>query len=406
MRDAVVIGGGAAGIAAARRLRNAGRNVLLIEARDRLGGRAHTEIVRGMPLDLGCGWLHSAERNPMVDLAEAAGLTIVREGARWTSQWRNLGWPASEHVEFGRAMENWREAALAAAEQPDDQPLSAIPAASTWRPLIDAISGFANGAQLDQMSLKDWAAYENAATDQNWRVREGYGTLIARLGEGLPAKLNTWVKRIDRSGTALRIETDAGTIETRVAILCLPSDVVARDGERLLPGLPGKIEAATSLPLGLADKLFLRVVGKHLPTDAHLLGSPHSSRTMGYQLSPMDMPLIECFIGGDLADALERETDDVAIGFAIGELTHLLGSDWRPALRPIARSRWRGDSHALGSYSHAEVGAHGARAVLAAPVENHLFFAGEACSQTDFSTCHGAWETGLAAADQALAALA
>lgn len=399
--DIVVIGGGAAGIAATRHLVEAGRDVLLIEARDRLGGRAHSVTVAGNALDLGCGWLHSANRNPMVALAEAHGFSVERTGARWTSQWRDLGFPPAEHEDFGKAMEAWRDRALAAAEHEPDRPLSDFAADAEWRPLLDAISGFANGAPMDRVSTRDWAAYENAATPCNWRVRRGYGALIARLGDGLPAKRSTIVRRIDHGGARIRIETDAGAIETRSAIVCLPSAVLARGDI-----LPAKAEAAAALPLGLADKLFLAVEGAIWPADAHLIGNPHGDRTMGYQLAPMGMPIVECFIGGDLAEALERAPDAAAVDFATGELCALLGNEWRKRFRPLARSRWRADTLALGSYSHARVGGQGARASLAEPIDDRLFFAGEACSATDFSTCHGAWATGLAAAGQALAALA
>lgn len=398
--EAVVIGGGAAGIAATRALVAAGRDVILIEARDRLGGRAHTVTVEGHALDLGCGWLHSADRNPLVALAEAEGFRIDRTGARWGSQWRDLGFPPDEHAAFGDAMEGWHKAALAGAGDAIDRPLSAFATDPTWRPLLDAISGFANGAPMDRISTQDWAAYETAATDCNWRLPQGYGALITRLGDGLPARLGVVVRGIDQLGARLRIETGAGAIETRTAIVCLPSAVLARSDL-----VPTKSEAAAALPLGLADKLFLRVEGRRFPDDTHLTGNPHSDRTMGYQLAPMGMPIVECFIGGDLAEALVRESDAAAVDFAVGELANLLGSDWRTAFRPLARTRWRADAYALGSYSHAAIGQQSARAALAEPIDDRLFFAGEACSPADFSTCHGAWATGLAAAEAALTGL-
>ena len=97
MVGTVVIGGGAAGIAAARVLHDAGRDVLLVEASDRLGGRAHSVVIDGIgPVDHGCGWLHSAKRNPWTAIAEASGFTVDRSSANWRTQWRNLGFPSDE----------------------------------------------------------------------------------------------------------------------------------------------------------------------------------------------------------------------------------------------------------------------------------------------------------------------
>ena len=101
--DTIVVGAGAAGIAAARRLLDRGRSVLVLEAMDRVGGRAHSVAVQGLPLDLGCGWLHSAERNPLVPVAEALGYAIDRSRAAWQDQLRNLGFPAADQHEAWQA---------------------------------------------------------------------------------------------------------------------------------------------------------------------------------------------------------------------------------------------------------------------------------------------------------------
>jgi len=396
--DAIVVGAGAAGIAAARRLHDAGLDVMLVEAGDRLGGRARSVHIQGMAIDLGCGWLHSARRNPWTPLAETYGFTVDRSPANWRAQWRDLGFPPEEQQAYAQAWSRWQKAAHAALDGPD-QPLSSFIAPDDpWRPLIDAISGYANGAPLAQVSLHDWAAYEDAATDDNWAVREGYGTLVARHAQDVAVQLDTVVSRIDHRGPVLKIETNRGTIETRAAIMCVPTTALAEEGLVFDPPLPQKHEAATALPLGLADKVYLRVDGVELPNNGHLVGDPHSNHTASYRLGLFGLPLIECFFGGDCAEALETEGDGAAADFAIRELVALLGSEWRNRLTPLVTTRWRAEPHIHGSYSHARVGAAAQRAVLAAPVDDRLFFAGEACSRTDFSTAHGAYETGIDAA--------
>jgi monoamine oxidase len=397
--DVVVVGAGAAGIAAARRLYEAGLDVLLVEAADRIGGRAHSIHVGVYPLDLGCGWLHSAGRNPWTELARHYGFTVDHSPPNWRAQWNNLGFSPEEQQASQQAWQRWEEAAHAALSGPD-RPLSDfIDPADPWRPMIDAISGFANGAPLARVSLHDWAAYEDHATADNWAVVEGYGTLVARHAQGLPVQLGTKVTRIDHSSRTLRLETSRGTLETRHVIVCVPTTVLADEGLTFDPPLPAKHEAAAALPLGLADKVYLQVEGVELPDNGHLLGNPHIACTAGYRLGQFGWPMIECFFGGDCAEALEHQGKGAATDFAIGELVALLGSDWRARLTPLAATCWRAEPHIHGSYSHAKVGAAPQRAVLAAPVDNRLFFAGEACSRIDFSTAHGAYETGIAAAE-------
>lgn len=396
--DVLVIGAGAAGIAAARTLHDAGRSVLLIEASNRIGGRARTVHHDGFALDHGCGWLHSARRNPWTGIAERTGLTVDRSSPNWGVQWRDLAYSPAEQHAFGAAWDRFEGAAHELRAGPD-RPLADCVRDSDWRPLLDAISGYANGAPLAQVSVHDWLAYEDAATDDNWAVREGYGTLIAAHASGVPMRLGTIASLIRHDGPRLRIETNHGVIEAAAVIVAVPTPALAREELRFAPALPAKHAAASALPLGLADKVFLRVAdGVELPRNGHLTGNPHRACTASHRLSPFGWPIIESFFGGDCAEALEVAGDGAAAAFAIDELVALLGSDWRAKLTPLATTRWRAEPHIHGSYSHAAIGGTDQRAILAAPVDDRIFFAGEACSPADFSTAHGAYQTGVAAA--------
>lgn len=450
----VVVGGGAAGIAAARRLHDAGSAVLLLEAGDRLGGRARTETlvlpdwadgasvarqvapspvtqaeagvsfgggealthgktpafagvtheaagVSGrvpIAVDFGCGWLHSAARNPWTAIAERRGVPIDRTSPHWGVQWRDLGFPPDDHRAFGEAYERFEAAAHAALTGPD-RPLSDFVAEDDrWRPMIDAISGYANGAPLARVSLHDWAAYEDAATEDNWAIPSGYGRLIVDHAAGVPLRLDTAVTGIDHTGRTIRLATSAGTIEADRVILAIPTTAYA--AIRFDPPLPAKHDAAAALPLGLADKVYLAVDRPEWPAHAHLTGNPHSACTASHRLSPFGLPIVESFFGGSCAEAMPDRA--AAIDFATAELVNLLGSNWRRRLAPLAATRWREAAHIYGSYSHADIGRAGERAILAAPVDDRLFFAGEACSSSDFSTAHGAYATGIAAAEAIL----
>lgn len=400
----VVIGAGAAGIAAARRLRDAGADALLIEASGRIGGRAHTVRVGQNPLDLGCSYLHSADRNPWSRIALAEGFQIDRTPIGCRQQWHDLGFPKAEQEAYHAAYAEWHRRAEAFVAGPD-RPLSDFIATdSPWRPLIDAVSGYANGANLDRVSLHDWAEYERAAGDDNWRLQEGYGALIAAYGRALPIRLNTPVLAIDHHGKRLRLATPDGAIEADRVIVAVPTPILADGDLRFDPPLPAKRDAAAALPLGLADKIFFGIRGDDFPHNAHLIGNPHTSCTASYQVGALGRPTVEAFFGGDCAEALEAEDDVAAADFASGELVNLLGSNWADRLQPIARTRWRAEPWIRGSYSHALVGRAGERRTLAEPHDDRIFFAGEACSPTDYSTAHGAYESGIAAAEEVLAA--
>ncbi|MDG2533074.1 NAD(P)/FAD-dependent oxidoreductase [Sphingomonas sp. HITSZ_GF] len=394
--DIVVIGGGAAGVGALRTLADAGRDALLLEAQDRLGGRAHTVHIAGLPIDMGAGWLHSAPKNPWAAIAEARGFTVYRAPARWGEQWRGLGATKAEQEGLWHAFESF----MAAMETPPPSDCAAdlLPPNGEWNAALDALSGYINGAPMREMSAIDWQAYEDESIDVNWRVEQGYGALVSSHAAWLPVVLGTPVTAIDGTGKQLRIETPRGSITANAAIVTVSSNVLA-GGAIKLAGHDAILHAAAQLPLGLADKLFFTLDGADdVDANAHLLGNPHSALTGTYTLKPFGRPLVECMLGGDGARAMEKEGLNGAADFAIGELVNLLGSDWRAKLRFVAGSAWGRETYVLGGYSHARPGQHGARAVLRAGVDPRIRFAGEAVSDGEFSTAHGAYNTGVAAA--------
>jgi len=237
----------------------------------------------------------------------------------------------------------------------------------------------------------------------NWRVRRGYGTLVAAYGAKVPVALDTAVALIDHSGPRLRIETSRGTLTADKVIVTLPTDIIAKQKIRFRPELPAKVAAAAGLPLGLADKVTLALDKPDaLPIDGHMRGAIDRTGTGTYQLRPFGQPCIEGFFGGRHARDLEESGEGALAQFAIDEVVNLLGADFRKRIRPLASSRWALDEFALGSYSCALPGHAGDRAVLAAPVDGRLFFAGEATHLTWFSTCHGARDSGERAAQEAL----
>jgi monoamine oxidase len=401
--DVAVVGAGAAGLAAAHRLRQRGVDALVLEARDRTGGRAHTVVTStGYPVDLGCGWLHSADRNPWVPIARGLGFGIDETLPGWGSRLIRMGYSEAEQDDWFRTREAFYERLEAAAAEPDRAAVTLLEPGNRWNSMLDAISTFANGVELERLSAHDYNRYDS--TDINWRVREGYGALVARFGADLPVRLATPVRRIDWSGRTLALETDAGTVRAKAIILTVPPSVIAADRIAFTPALPPtKLAAAHGLPLGVDNKLFLALAGDwpEIGTNWHVLGSTERTRTAVYQVKAMGHPIVEMFMGGELARDLERAGAGATAEFALDELANVFGNRIRSCLTPLVASAWSGDPFALGSYSYARPSHADDRAVWAEPIDDWIFFAGEAASAHDFSTTHGAYLTGLDAAERA-----
>ena len=405
--DLVVVGAGAAGIAALRRLSAAGLSVVALEARARAGGRAHTVAARpGLPLDCGAGWVHSADKNPLAEPIERAGFTLDRTPPHWTRQSLNQNFPPQEQRAYRDALEAFEARLQAAAATGADRPGSDfLEPGSRWNTLIDAFSSYYNGAEFDQVSAVDFAAYEDSGV--NWRVAQGYGAAIASFADGQQIVRDCPVTTIRHDGPEIVLDTAKGAVTARAVVLCVPTPVIAEGRIAFSPALPGKREAAAGLPLGLADKVFLGVdEAEGLPVEGHLFGRPDRTETASYHLRPFGRPYIEAFLGGRCARGLEAEGKGAMTAFVLEELGELMGSDFRRGLHPLAETAWASDPWALGSYSHALPGHAGDRVILARPVDDRIFFAGEATHSHLYSTVHGAWATGLRAAEEAIAAVA
>jgi monoamine oxidase len=399
--DIVVVGAGAAGIGAGRRLQRAGVSFVLLEARDRVGGRAHTDE---HGLDLGCEWLHSAEHNIFSLIGSASPHFHVEHApAPWQRQTGDQDFSQSEQHAFREAFGRFQERVHEEAELGEPRALSAFAEpGGEWTHLIDALFSYISGGYLDEIDARDYARYEDTGT--NWRVREGYGALIASCAQDLPVQLATPVRAIDWSGARVRIETARGAIDAGKVIVTAPTSTLARI--TFTPDLPEHMDAAAALPLGVAEKVYFELAGaEEFPLDSHFFGNVHRAETGSYHLRSLGRPLVEVFYGAGLARGLVKAGRAAMEDFAREELAGLLGADFPKRLTPLTATAWCADPDALGSYSFAKPGCAELRAVLAAPAGERVFFAGEACSRERYSTAHGAFQTGFEAAEAALAVM-
>lgn len=402
--DVAIIGAGAAGVAAAWQLRAAGRDVVLLEARDRAGGRCFVDHSLGVPVDAGAAWLHFARENHWTTLAGQQGRTIVRRAPAWGAA-AGIGahdpTPA-ECAQASRDFGRYYGAVSAAASAGRDVAVADVLPADAFRPRFDAVMTWAVGMESRDVSTIDLDRY--ADSKDNWAVHEGLGSVIHAAAAGLPLHLGVHATRIDWSGPAVRIDTTAGRVQAAAVIVTVPTAVLARGALRFEPVLPATHrDAIDALPLGVCNKVFFRLREDSALLRApprHFIGSAATSRTCSWETHPADQPLLLAYFGGDLSCELERRGE--LEHFARAELRRAFGAAIDADLSAAHSTAWGADVYALGSYSAARPGHATARAQLSAPVSPALHFAGEACAEEHYGTLHGAWLSGVAAARRLL----
>lgn len=408
--DVVVIGAGAGGIGAMRALAGSGYSSLLLEASQRLGGRAWTAAwEHGASLDLGCGWLHSADRNSWVDIARQAETPMDPRQPAWGVQHKDLGFSTAEQDEASKALRAWNREMRKSPPASDRalDAISSIPGHSYWRGYVEQIAAAYTGKPLSRISVADYLAYLDAETSGDWRLPRGYGQLIATsLPEPALVRMSTPVTALTLEPGGVAVHSWRGVVRARAAIITVSTNVLAGGGIDLPRQLAPWRTAAADLSLGANEKLFLQILRPDaFETETRVLGDPWASLTGAYYIRPLGMSVIEGFYGGEAADWIAKEGPAAAYGLALDQLAKLFGENVRKDLRPLTISHWSRDPWIQGSYSCAAPGRRNARNQLAQSFDDRLFFAGEATSQTDFSTAHGALDTGIRAAREAITVL-
>ena len=401
----VVIGAGVAGLSAARRLRAAGVTVTLVEAGSRIGGRARTVTFEGAPFDLGATWLHAAQRNPLVALAEPEDRLRNSDAAR-TERVFIAGRPATapEHAAYTAAWDQLDAVVAPALAGPDISlraamaPMDDDPIMGPWADTIALWEGaIIAAADAELLSLRDW--HRNALDGPNLQPGDGVGAFIARR---LPtaATLDTPVHAIDWRGGDLRVETARGTLRAGAAIITVSTGVLAAGSIRFTPALPVEVQAAIAgLPMGLLSKIALPA--DPAGTDLLLLDR---TRPITFNAWPDRHRYVTGFVGGRLAWSLATDPA-AAADLARTALRGMAGIDSRGK---ALLSAWGTDPLHRGAYAYTRPGDAGARDALAAAYPGEkLVFAGEAvCTDGLAGTVGGAYLTGLAAANRLLGAIA
>ncbi|HEV8702088.1 MAG TPA: NAD(P)/FAD-dependent oxidoreductase [Candidatus Polarisedimenticolia bacterium] len=408
--DAIIVGAGVSGLAAARRLLAARRRVLVLEGRDRVGGRACTDATTfRRPWDQGCHWLHSPDENPFTRIADDQGFVYAREaasggiyvdGARMS--------PAEEQaaVEFReRTFAAVRLAGRAGAGDGADRPVSEVidrahPAAAYAAHAFTAKMGI----EPRHASTRDFANYRWIGEDRP--VRDGFGALVRRVFANVPVTLGTRVRRIALTGARPRVESDAGAAEAPQILVTVSTGVLRAEAIAFAPRLPDwKLRAIEALPMARALK-----VGLEFTRDVTGLEGPafltamtgHGGDAMDVEIWPPGWDGATCYLDGDLARRLEEAGGRAVEEFALDTLAGIFGTSVRDALRTRARTGWNQDDLTRGTYSAPLPGHADARAALGRPLDGRLFFAGEAISIAWAGDAHGAYQSGTDAAEAML----
>lgn len=404
--DIVVIGAGAAGIAAARRIMAANRKVIVVEATGQIGGRCLTDTATfDVPFDRGARWMYNPDANPMVKLARNAGLELssVPIGPKIRIGRRNAR--AGETEEFLAALVRAHRAIDDASRGRADLPCASVlpKDLGDWAGTAE----FVLGAGFAGKDLKDIAVADIArAQERNAAMvcRQGLGALVAKLGGQIPISLSTPASRVSWSNREVAVETPAGKVGARAAIITVSSNVLSAGSIKFTPELPKRqLDAASKLSLGSYDHIALQLPRNPLGLGHNdiFIEQSNSSRTGLLLANIGGSSLCSVDVAGSFGRDLSAQGDKAMIAFAIEWLTKLFGSEFGAAVKKSSATRWNSAPFALGAMSAAAPGGQLSRKVLSEPF-GAVFLTGEATHETLWGTVDGAWESGERAADAAL----
>ena len=404
--DVVVIGAGSAGLAAARTLMDHGVPTLVVEARDRIGGRAWTETdTFGVPYDRGCHWLHEASLNPWVRYGRQNGFSVdadegqelVRIGDRWASQ--------TESREFEIAAQMLFDTLYSAHGDGLDVPASTVVEPDgPWFGTAASLIVQNIGKELDELSTLNFDGWE----DEDYLCKEGFGAIVAHYGRGIPVELFTAVETVGWGNRGVQVKTSEGTIDTDAVIVTASTGVLAAEGIVFRPRLPHhKYEAFEHFPMGSYNNITLRFDGA-LPgvePGSYVYLKSETARTPGFAFNSAGSDLSLVWVGGDLSRDLENSGVEAAVDYGLEEMRKLLGADINSQFIKGFFTQWSLDPWTRGSYASGKPGMAGMRDKLRASVADKIFFAGDACSVNHWATCGGAHLSGLETAEAVLGSL-
>ena len=407
--DVVVVGAGAAGIAATTALHAAGFKVICLEAADRVGGRAHTDTaIFGVPYDMGAHWLHNEHSNALKAPGLAMGLDLYLApeiGVTHGLDDDAVLWDEVDDL-FGKIKQAAQDDAETEARsgRPTDRSLADVHVEKDpWSFTAAMVFGLSIARDLPDTSLRDMVTWDHG---DDWFCREGFGHLVARLVEGLPIRLSTPVTDIEALQGGVRITTRSGAIRARAVIVTASVGVLAEDVIHFDPPLEADRRAAFELiTMGDYNHAALQFRSGTLPL------APDTWLT--YRLEPdaagvargggflcnISGTNLTCFeTSGSFSRDLQAAGPEAAIEHGLDTLVGMFGSSLRRDFIKGHATAWRHEPFVRGSYAGAKPGGQSQRKVLGRAHADRIHFAGEASHVGQQCSVSGAHLEGLRAA--------
>lgn len=411
----VIVGAGIAGLAAARELAAEEYQVTVLEARDRIGGRIWTDHSLGVPLDCGASWIHGTKDNPMVDLAHQYGCQF-----RVTNWYAFLAFDQCNNTVPAQLLPSIEEqfatilvkAGNYARKTPKDMSLmqaiietqqdKVLPKeVLQWR--LTGLSRYA-GMEADKLSARHWDL-EQVLTGGDHYMLNGYKPIVDGLAQNINIKLNTVVKKISYDAEKVIVQTNKNTFIADAVIITLPLSLLKNKTVIFEPDLPTwKQQAAQHLAMGLLNKIALKFPIIFWPTNYEGISyffdqNDDVSLFMNYD-NYFQRSILVGYLGGSIAAELEKMSNIALVNHVMEKLKSLFGSDI-PEPDHTLITRWLQDPFSMGSYSYVPInGTVKDYKMLAKPVAERLFFAGEATSEHYPASTHGAYLSGIRAAEE------
>lgn len=403
--EIVVVGAGAAGVGAGLALTRLGVPFVMLEAKDRMGGRAHSDTASLGPLwDHGCHWFHSADRNPLRAIADRLGHGYVKgpreitaplfTGGRW-----DMAGEGRRHV--------WAELDRVASMREDIPAEAVIDTADPNIAMVRHWLSLMTSGESRDISALDYGRYDD--THVNLPVGDGYGALIARIAAGLPIRLSCPVTAIGRAPGGCTVETPEGTLTPRAAILTASVNVLRSGMIRFTPGLPGDLVSAfEDVPCGSYEKIVIAFDGDPFggfeSSFCDILDPP-GTHPLNIEVGHHGRPLAIAHVAGDFARDMAAQGQPAMIAFLKERLVAAFGSDLAGRMRGGTTTTWGADPYIRGGYAYAKAGRAAARDVMIGTDLAPLHLAGEALHPYWSASAHGAYANGIDAAHRACAGL-
>jgi monoamine oxidase len=415
--DVAIVGAGAAGLAAAHLLLQAGKRIAVLEARSRIGGRAFTDTSLGIPFDAGARYIHWGETNPWTQIAQEQSLALINDDAliNGFEIYRNGSpLPQDERIQRRRGFSLFSQALKNVSQNGSDQSLMDIVknASSEAHMAAQNMARFSLGEEPERVSLRD---YDALWAGDDWIVKGGYGALVARYGTHIPVMRDCALTHVRHNANGVTLDTSRGTLKARHVILTVPIGVLQAESIRFTPPLTKTFQdALNGIQMGALTKIALNCPLNSLPLARPdmiaLRGNGSHEQALSLEFETHDTGVLAlAILGGDHARDVCREGEAATLDLMRTVLADIFGNDLKTKISQQTShgrlANWWNDPFTKGSYSIVKPHQTGIREALRQPMMNRLYYAGEATASTGGAmTVGGATLEGIRAAQAVLTA--